>query len=635
MNQLRELSESGKAHTLLQPVIYRLFGYHVRCGAEYISMENAIISENSQDALVTLTAPRGTDASLGCIQNPFTYDGVNQLVGFLLNNSLRCGDDQFIHVSEGFQESRQWEPLLPGTRYIAYASAQDIDPQGMEVLASSYVFEAKTQKLVQCVAGIRFKKISKAVLNHVLRAPKTASLSANARPAATQALPAIPDAEESSQIQDILGEPEKIAPFPIAKKPLEAFERSASAYSTIEQLLATVAAEVGVNAEDMTDEAIFGDLGVDSLMAITVLSTLRNVLGLDLPPTFFMDYDTVGAAKAAVLLQIQDSALEESTGSSSPSSAGERDFTNCFSFPTRPASDDGASTRTTSDEAPDETSNVRPGDVCVSDTIMPISTHSESTLVASKEPENFITNGSSYPDCKIVLLQGNAEGPQDHDSAPEPTVFLLAGDTGSATGYLRLPRLGTTGCVYGINWPTAGLELESPELLLRLAGAAAQTIAIHAGSSPCILGGAGFGAILAYETARRLSSDKVAGLLLFNPPATGESVLQTRDRLATKRILRPIQRRNIEAAERAVLQYRFQPHNAVMGKGTVLVIPDTEHHREQLSSWVPGADVRILQGSSQYEDSVQLMVCICRFSLLFSSLLSSSLIFSSFIFLPL
>lgn len=41
-------------------------------------------------------------------------------------------------------------------------------------------------------------------------------------------------------------------------------------------------------------------------MAITVLTTIRIELGLlDLPPAFFVDYDTVGAAKQALLMQMQ------------------------------------------------------------------------------------------------------------------------------------------------------------------------------------------------------------------------------------------------------------------------------------------------------------------------------------------
>ncbi|TQB70591.1 hypothetical protein MPDQ_000310 [Monascus purpureus] len=75
--------------------------------------------------------------------------------------------------------------------------------------------------------------------------------------------------------------------------------------SLIYDLLAIIAAEVGVGPEDMTEDTIFRDLGVESLMAITVLTTIRNELGLDLPPAFFVDYDTVGAAKQALQMQMQ------------------------------------------------------------------------------------------------------------------------------------------------------------------------------------------------------------------------------------------------------------------------------------------------------------------------------------------
>ncbi|KAK8069513.1 6-deoxyerythronolide-B synthase [Apiospora phragmitis] len=49
--------------------------------------------------------------------------------------------------------------------------------------------------------------------------------------------------------------------------------------------LAIVAAGVGVAPEAMTDKATLGDLGVDSLMAITVLSVVRTGIDLDLSPS--------------------------------------------------------------------------------------------------------------------------------------------------------------------------------------------------------------------------------------------------------------------------------------------------------------------------------------------------------------
>ncbi|ROW07816.1 hypothetical protein VMCG_03378 [Cytospora schulzeri] len=56
------------------------------------------------------------------------------------------------------------------------------------------------------------------------------------------------------------------------------------------------------------DDIIFTDLDADSLIAITVMPTLRNELRPHLPHPLLKNYDTAGVAKQALLMQMQDEA---------------------------------------------------------------------------------------------------------------------------------------------------------------------------------------------------------------------------------------------------------------------------------------------------------------------------------------
>jgi iterative type I PKS product template protein len=599
MQQLRVLAAAGNAHNLLRPVVYRLFGDYVRCGAEYRSLDEVIVSTGSQDALASLTAPVVSEAAAHCALSPFVYDGVNQLAGFLLNNSIRCEDDQVIYISEGFGESRLWEPLVPGRKYTAYASGQDVDASGTVVDAASYVFDAVGGQLVQMVTGIRFQKMKKAVLDHVLGVAKPAAVGSSRHsvsapaPATAQAPP--PDVLPIAAIPVRAAESRSVVPsstietMGTAAVPTSDSDRVQNT-SLISGLLAVVAAEVGVSPEDITDETIFGDLGVDSLMAITVLSTLRNELGLDLPPTFFMDYDTVGAAKQALLMQMQDEGLHvehPSLPSSASSSTGEADSAVGFTPKYPSDQSDSEISRVGEDEEEMKTAWVHVDAPVEPKLDSPHHQPPEEPPLAAATVVD-LTEQNPPRTCKIIPLQGTSPSPS------KPPIFLLADETGSSANYTQLPPF-PGHAVYGVDWP-ADLDLTRPNLLSSLASAIATSITSHltttatgpSSYTSCILGGVSFGAVLAAEVARRAGlGTGTAGLLLLDPAARPEDVLRTRDRLARTRVLRPTQGK--------------------MAGSVMMLVPSLSSREaagekesekwEKWREWIPGVEIRRVEGA--------------------------------------
>ena len=51
----------------------------------------------------------------------------------------------------------------------------------------------------------------------------------------------------------------------------------------------------------MSDDTILTDLGLDSLMAVAVLNTVKQDTGLDLEASFFMQHPTAGQARQAMM----------------------------------------------------------------------------------------------------------------------------------------------------------------------------------------------------------------------------------------------------------------------------------------------------------------------------------------------
>ena len=590
MEQLRDLAATAKAHHLLRPVVYHLFGDYVQCGKEYLSMDEVIVSAGSQDALASVTAPVAPAAN--CVLNPYLQDGVNALTGFLLNNTIRSNDDQSIFISEGFSESRQWEPLVPGRKYATYASGQDTDASGSTVDGAAYVFDAETGRLVQMATGVRFQKMKKLTLNHILGVAKPAAA------AGSFAFTPAEDRKSRDNQSSVVRPPDttKSNPAvlvsslkPLVKANLPAPETvSIQDNALIDRLITIVAAEVGIAPEDMADDILFGDIGIDSLMAITVLSTLRNELDLDLPPTFFMDNESVGTAKQALRMLIFDEDQIESLSTSSASYAGGNDFS-AHLTPMLPL--DGSEISSVAEEKDEINATWEAVEV-------PIEVSVTQAQIPSKEKTRpavavvEIQEEREDADCRIFHLQGLQE--QAH--SPSPSVFLLADETGSSAGYVKLPSLGDL-CVYGVDW-TTNYDINGPDLLSSLADAAAASVISHPAPPPYILGGASFGAVLAVEVARRLPAGECAGMFLLDPPADADEVARTKDLLEKTRVLRPAHGRSIVAAAKAVARYRFEPLDVTMWRSVALVLPENKDGRQRLSEWLPGAEVSLVFGAA-------------------------------------
>ena len=353
MKQLRDMAKTGSAHTLLRPVIYRLFGDYVRCGPESRCMDEAVLSEGSQDGTATITAPVSGEVAANCVLDPIMYDGVNQLNGFLVNNSLRSEDDQYVHITEGFSESRQWAPFVPGHKYVSYVSGQDVDESGNTVDTSSYVFDAESGQLVQTVTALRFQKTKKAVLDLIIGEPKTA-------PAGVATAPTRPSSNTKRQVKTATTSqaPPAVPPtHPPAAPKQQVSQRQrdqpasdARSGPTVSDVVSAIAAEAGVEPEEMADDTAFGDLGIDSLMAISILTSLRNKVGVNLPPSFFMEHATVGEAKQALCRQLgDDSQAEDDAPVSSQSSTSDLQDAAAMQFTPKYDSDDTEAT----DPAPD------------------------------------------------------------------------------------------------------------------------------------------------------------------------------------------------------------------------------------------------------------------------------------------
>jgi acyl carrier protein/pimeloyl-ACP methyl ester carboxylesterase len=81
----------------------------------------------------------------------------------------------------------------------------------------------------------------------------------------------------------------------------------------------TITDETGVSLQELTPSTCLGDIGVDSLLALTITAQLRDLLGDAVPSTLFMDHETLQEVERALTTTL---GLSEEQGKNNTGSGG-------------------------------------------------------------------------------------------------------------------------------------------------------------------------------------------------------------------------------------------------------------------------------------------------------------------------
>ena len=483
---LKASNDSSRVHRLLRPVIYRLFSNMVEYGEHYQGLEVVYLDANLRDAVGEVKMP--TLPSAGCyLYDPFLLDATVHLAGFLVNCGLKYSDD-IAFLSTGFDSWRLLKPLSPAARYTSYAHMEETADKSA-VVGDVYVFDEANDP-VCALTGVTFQKLKKTALSRILM---SAAPSASRKAVGTRFAPD-PVKFTVDSVQDkgwVVDEDFSTGP-PYDSRPSSADPStfatprdcsSASSASSVddlsivETLLAAVAIEAGCEISDLEADTAFADLGVDSLMAITVIASIRNNTGVELPGSFFLDNPTVADATKA---------MEKGTGAISGS------------LPTPPDSPPTILSKEV------EFAPAKPLD----ERNVPNEPEATKVETPSSKPVNI-------PPASAIMLQGSK-------SSSDIPLFLLADGTGSVSAYVQLLPLAGGRRVYGLESPFARDSSSFGSCRVEdMADAFTAAIRAAQPTGPYILGGFSIGASYAFEVSKLLlaAGETVLGLLLVASPA--------------------------------------------------------------------------------------------------------------------
>ncbi|KAJ4315567.1 Non-reducing polyketide synthase Dhc5 [Neodidymelliopsis sp. IMI 364377] len=481
-------AKEGQGHRMLPQVFYALFRNAVEFGPNFQAIEEAYLAQDFQEAAALITLPHdpvGTQFTF----SPYWGEALVHLAGFMVNgNPTKSSKTTFIVM--GFESVEQTVALVPGKQYLTYTRITKWVKDS--AYCDAIVFDPVSSKIVlQCV-NIRYQELPKATWKHILEGPRGV-VAAQAHKAPVKEI------GKQSKMQRL--HQDALAALPGQQRAIEKEgEEQAPSTALFDAILDSISKATGTDPSEFTDDTMIADLGVDSIMAIEVVATVKAESNHDLPAAFVFEYPTIGDLRKA--FETQQTETHETRVSLGPSSPGESDL-----------------------------SSIDSRSALVSDLASPVSLiEKETTLVKSEAKTEKLENRpvdvkyerSPPPKVRVTLLQGRP-------STKKTPLYMMADGTGTIATYIHLPTFKSKMPVYGIDSPF----LRCPGRLTRevgIEGVAKLIVDALRKAQPegsLMIGGFSAGSIVAYEVCRQLGAlgRKVDGLLLIDMCCPRSSLL--------------------------------------------------------------------------------------------------------------
>ncbi|KUJ11557.1 polyketide synthase [Mollisia scopiformis] len=524
IDELERGVNNGTVDKITKKMAYQLFSSLVVYGTQYQGMQEVLIDAEELEATATLKLCQDTNVG-DFFASPLWIDNLAQLSGFVMNAIGIVDPKVAVYISHGWGSMQVVGPLDANKPYRVHVKMQPLDKSIMA--GDVTVFQGET--VIGVLGDVKFQRVPKSLLDTMLGgSPKAAHSNVKAIAAAAPAT--------------------KKAPAPKAAPKL-APKRAPVQNSPMTKILELMAEEIGIPAAEMTDDSVFEEMGVDSLLSLTILSKIREALGMDLSPSTFQECQTVGDLRRSL-----GDASDSSSSSNSSSSDDDYDIVSETSL------ESGIQTPALIDEPCTNNAMVDVLHAVIAEEVgvdveeliaiddlssLGVDSLMSLTIVAALReklgmdiPSSLLEECTSLKSMKESLNLGPSPEPaakpisspkksvansmllQGQPTTTSQTLFLFPDGSGSATSYASLPLISPSTSIIAINSPflktpdTYTVSLESASALMVTELQARQP------HGPYLLAGWSAGGMYAYEAARLLISqgETVSKLILIDSP---------------------------------------------------------------------------------------------------------------------
>ncbi|KAH9210389.1 polyketide synthase [Leptodontidium sp. 2 PMI_412] len=495
---------NNDSHLIKRGMAYKLFSTLVQYSRDYQGMAEVILDSKRLEAVATVKFLVGQE---GFHLNPKWIDSLGHIAGFIMNVNDNVDSRTQVFINHGWERMRIAEPFQAGKTYHAYNRMQLVEKT--TYVGDTYILEQG--RIVAIFEGVTPPK-------------------------------------HNSQLP---------VPAPQSVKTKSTSNPSSMAFGRV---LAIIGQEVGLNPSELGVENELAELGIDSLLSITITSKIHDELGLEFPPSLFADGSTLGDLKVWVVKGESDgvSSACSSSESSSDQESQETQFTSSATSAYQGATQQGQSSSGRTSAALilrqiiAEETRVAIDELKVSTCLADIGIDSLLGLSISGKlqetmdvdiPGSMFSEFETLQDIEEALLKAlglDLSNPKQATSillsgspqAARLIFFLFPDGSGSASSYATLARAINTRsvAVYGLNcpWRKIGAEMTRTgvtmsTMISRYVSEVRRLIQPLSDHVPFVaLGGWSAGGILALEAARQLKQQpeviRVGKLVLLDSP---------------------------------------------------------------------------------------------------------------------
>ncbi|THC96716.1 hypothetical protein EYZ11_003822 [Aspergillus tanneri] len=289
---LRASTLHGNAHVLKKRLAYQLFATTVEYGSDYQGMQEVVLDSDEHEATAT------------------TYQVYNRMQ--LEEGSTYLGDtyilegDTVVALYEGVQfqgvPRRLLDRLLSGPKAAGQKVPQTNEaiprqPQANSIAPKTDNTTARIMSIISSEAGVDANDMdpNDSFANYGIDSLLSLTISGRIQEETGTEVPSSLFAEypTPNDLLNFLGASNTVSSATsdsVSGHETGIMTESASSDSILDTIRSTIASETGVAISDIKPATPFTDLGVDSLLGLTITSTLSETLGVDIPSTILADY---------------------------------------------------------------------------------------------------------------------------------------------------------------------------------------------------------------------------------------------------------------------------------------------------------------------------------------------------------
>ena len=307
IQELERFADAGQANRLSRSMAYQLFASKLVTYAEvYRGMRSVVLHGLEAFADVTLATDGGHGGNYTV--PPHFIDSVAHLAGFVMNVSDALDTGSKFAVTPGWRSLRLATPLIPGGQYRSYVKMIETKDDPTVFFGDVYILH--DEQIIGMCEGIQFRRYPRILLSRFFSAPDdsngppVAQATQAAAPKKAIPAPAVPAPAIKSQaapapavdVVAVAPSPNSVVTDASSLDTAVAVQAATTANpdSTSAKAIQVVASEAGLDLADLTENASFTELGIDSLMSLVIAEKFREQLGVVVNGSLFLEYPTIG-----------------------------------------------------------------------------------------------------------------------------------------------------------------------------------------------------------------------------------------------------------------------------------------------------------------------------------------------------